>query len=65
MAMNRLLRRSFQFEDRQMEGYVAAYHAYLAQRNLPGPEPTFADFIEIRRLQEEMGSSPYPASNNG
>jgi len=57
MAMNRLQRKSFQFEDRQMEGYAAAYRAYLAQRNLPGPQPTFADFVEIRRLQEEPEDS--------
>jgi hypothetical protein len=53
MAADRLLRRSFRFEDRQMEGYAAAYRAYLAQRTLPGPEPTFADFVEIRRLEKE------------
>jgi hypothetical protein len=38
-----------------MEGYAMAYRAYLARRNLPGPEPTFADFVEIRKLQEENG----------
>jgi len=59
MAVNRLQRRNFQFEDRQMEGYAAAYRAYLAQRTLPGPEPTFADFIEIRRLQEEPETSHF------
>jgi hypothetical protein len=36
-----------------MEGYAMAYHAYLARRDLPGPEPTFADFVEIRKLQME------------
>jgi hypothetical protein len=30
-----------------------AYRAYLARRDLPGPEPTFADFVEIRKLQKE------------
>jgi hypothetical protein len=37
-----------------MEGYAIAYHAYLARRDLPGPEPTFADFVEIRKLQGEI-----------
>jgi hypothetical protein len=37
-----------------MEGYGVAYHAYLARRDLPGPEPTFADFVEIRKLQEKI-----------
>jgi hypothetical protein len=36
-----------------MEGYAMAYRAYLARRDLPGPEPTFADFVEIRKLQKE------------
>jgi len=57
MAVNRLQRKSFQFEDRQMEGYAALYRAYMAQRTLPGPGPTFGDFVEIRRLQEEMERS--------
>lgn len=30
------------------------YRAYLARRDLPGPEPTFADFVEIRKLQERI-----------
>ena len=37
-----------------MEGYAMAYRAYLARRDLPGPEPTFADFVEIRKLQKEI-----------
>jgi len=57
MALNRLQRRSFRFEDRHMEGYAAAYRAYLAQRSLPGPGPMFADFVEILRLQQELESS--------
>lgn len=56
MVLNRERRRSFQFEDRQMEGYAASYRAYLAQRSLPGPGPTFGDFVEILRLQEELES---------
>jgi hypothetical protein len=52
MAVIRLQQKNYQFEDRAMEGYAIAYHAYLARRDLPGPEPTFADFVEIRKLQE-------------
>jgi hypothetical protein len=37
-----------------MEGYAMTYHAYLARRELPGPEPTFADYVEIRKLQERI-----------
>jgi hypothetical protein len=47
-----------------MEGYAVAYRAYLARRDLPGPEPTFADFVEIRKLQEkieEQSSKNFPA----
>jgi hypothetical protein len=47
-----------------MEGYAMAYRAYLARRDLPGPEPTFADFVEIRKLQEEseiLSSEDFPA----
>jgi hypothetical protein len=53
MSVVRLRQKSYQLEDRVMEGYAMAYHAYLALRDLPGPEPTFADFVEIRKLQEE------------
>jgi hypothetical protein len=41
-----------------------AYRAYLARRDLSGPEPTFADFVEIRKLQEEieaLSSENFPA----
>jgi hypothetical protein len=55
MAVVRLKKKSYQLEDRVMEGYAMAYRAYLARRDLPGPEPTFADFVEIRKLQEEIG----------
>jgi hypothetical protein len=51
MSVVRLRQKSYQLEDRVMEGYAMAYHAYLARRDLPGPEPTFADFVEIRKLQ--------------
>ena len=53
MSVVRLRQKSYQLEDRVMEGYAMAYHAYLARRDLPGPEPTFADFVEIRKLQME------------
>jgi hypothetical protein len=53
MSVVRLRQKSYQLEDRVMEGYAMAYHAYLARRDLPGPEPTFADFVEIRKLQIE------------
>ena len=54
MSVLRHQQRSYQFEDRAMEGYAIAYHAYLARRDLPGPAPTFADFVEIRKLQEKI-----------
>ena len=53
MSVVRLRQKSYQLEDRVMEGYAMTYHAYLARRDLPGPEPTFADFVEIRKLQME------------
>jgi hypothetical protein len=53
MSVVRLRQKSYQLEDRVMQGYAMAYHAYLARRDLPGPEPTFADFVEIRKLQKE------------
>ena len=59
MSVIRLQQENYQLEDRAMEGYAIAYHAYLARRDLPGPEPTFADFVEIRKLQEAtIESSP-------
>jgi hypothetical protein len=64
MPVARIPQKSYQLEDRVMEGYAMAYRAYLARRDLPGPEPTFADFVEIRKLQEGIeGSSPenFPA----
>ena len=63
MSAIRLQQENYQFEDRAMEGYAIAYHAYLARRDLPGPEPTFADFVEIRKLQEkieEQSSENFP-----
>lgn len=63
MSVIRLQQKNYQFEDRAMEGYAIAYHAYLARRDLPGPEPTFADFVEIRKLQlkiEGQSSENFP-----
>ena len=54
MSVVRVQQKNYQFEDRAMEGYAAAYRAYLARRDFPGPEPTFADFVEIRKLQEKI-----------
>jgi hypothetical protein len=54
MSIIRVQQKSYQLEDRVMEGYAVAYHAYLARRDLPGPEPTYADFVEIRKLQEKI-----------
>lgn len=54
MSVLRHQQKAYQFEDRAMEGYAIAYHAYLARRDLPGPEPTFADFVEIRKLRGEI-----------
>jgi hypothetical protein len=64
MSVIRVQHKSYQLEDRVMEGYAVAYRAYLARRDLPGPEPTFADFVEIRKLQEkieEQSSENFPA----
>jgi len=54
MSVIRVQQKSYQFEDRAMEGYAAAYRAYLARRDLPGPTPTFADFVEILKLQQKI-----------
>ena len=64
MPVVRLHKKRYQLEDRVMEGYAMTYRAYLARRDLPGPEPTFADFVEIRKLQEEieaLSSENFPA----
>ena len=37
-----------------MEGYAMSYRAYLARRDLPGPDPTFADFVAIRKMQARI-----------
>jgi hypothetical protein len=64
MPVVRLQQKSYQLGDRVMEGYAMAYRAYLARRDLPGPKPTFADFVEIRKLQakiERLSSESFPA----
>jgi hypothetical protein len=58
MSVVRLQQKSYQIEDRAMEGYAMAYRAYLARRDLPGPRPTFADFVEIRKMQERIEGLP-------
>ena len=54
MSVIRVQQKNYQLEDRVMEGYALAYRAYLARRDLPGWQPTFADFVEIRKLQEKI-----------
>jgi hypothetical protein len=50
----KLPRKWFRLEDHEMDGYAMLYRAYLARRDLPGPEPTFADFVTIRKMQERI-----------
>jgi hypothetical protein len=49
MANVKLQRKGYRLEDREMDGYAMLYRAYLARRDLPGPDPTFADFVAIRK----------------
>ena len=59
MGIVKLPRKGCRLEDREMDGYAMLYRAYLARRDLPGPEPTFADFVTIRKMQERIeGLSP-------
>jgi hypothetical protein len=60
MAIVKLHRKGCRLEDREMEGYAMLYRAYLARRHLPGPTPTFADFVEIRRMQERLTAGVTP-----
>ena len=53
IGIGKFPRKGCRLEDREMDGYAMLYRAYLARRDLPGPEPTFADFVEIRKLQME------------
>lgn len=64
MSAVTLRQRRYHVEDRLMDAYAVAYRAYLARRDLPGPGPTFADFVEIRRLQYDMepAEGPEPTS---
>jgi len=54
IGIGKFPRKGCRLEDREMDGYAMLYRAYLARRDLPGPEPTFADFVEIRKLQERI-----------
>jgi hypothetical protein len=55
----KLPRKGCRLEDREMDGYAMLYRAYLARRDLPGPEPTFADFVTIHKMRERIeGQSP-------
>ena len=59
IAIDKLPRKGCRLEDHEMDGYAMLYRAYLARRDLPGPEPTFADFVTIRKMQERIeGPSP-------
>ncbi len=60
MSVVTLRRKHYQVEDPVMEAYAVAYRAYLARRDLPGPGPTFADFVEIRKLQYETERAESP-----
>jgi hypothetical protein len=54
MANVKLQRKGYRLEDREMDGYAMSYRAYLARRDLPGPDPTFADFVAIRKMQARI-----------
>ncbi|MFZ1119217.1 MAG: hypothetical protein WB580_17560 [Candidatus Binataceae bacterium] len=59
IGIGKFPRKGCRLEDREMDGYAMLYRAYLARRDLPGPEPTFADFATIRKMQERIeGLSP-------
>jgi len=59
IGIGKFPRKGCRLEDREMDGYAMLYRAYLARRDLPGPEPTFADFVTIRKMQERIeGLSP-------
>ena len=63
MMIVKLPRKGYRLEDREMEGYAMSYRAYLARRNLPGPDPTFADFVEIRKMQTRIAPENLLAFN--
>ena len=54
IGIGKFPRKGCRLEDREMDGYAMLYRAYLARRDLPGPEPTFADFVTIRKMQERI-----------
>jgi hypothetical protein len=47
-----------------MDGYAMSYRAYLARRDLPGPAPIFADFVEIRMLQDRIEELAVPTARS-
>ena len=53
IGIGKFPRKGCRLEDREMDGYAMLYRAYLARRDLPGPEPTFADFVTIRQDARE------------
>jgi hypothetical protein len=57
IGIGKFPRKGCRLEDREMDGYAMLYRAYLARRDLPGPEPTFADFVTIRKMQERIGGT--------
>ena len=63
MANVKLQRKGYRLEDREMDGYAMSYRAYLARRDLPGPDPTFADFVAIRKMQARIAPETLLALN--
>jgi hypothetical protein len=63
IATVKFRRKGYRLEDREMEGYAMSYRAYLARRDLPGPEPTFADFVEIHKMQARIAPEDFLALN--
>ena len=61
MANVKLQRKGYRLEDREMDGSAMLYRAYLARRDLPGPEPTFADFVEIHKMQARIAPEDFLA----
>jgi hypothetical protein len=64
MPVIKLRQRGYQLEDHAMDGYAMSYRAYLARRDLPGPAPIFADFVEIRMLQDRIEELAVPTTRS-
>jgi hypothetical protein len=64
MPVIKLRQRGYQLEDHAMDGYAMSYRAYLARRDLPGPAPIFADFVEIRMLQDRIEELAVPTARS-